>query len=73
MSTTIPINEDITLIVMKGTATNGFKQLAKVYVKGEADAIFSRNYKETTPHSVIINWATQQTECLYHYERLDNM
>jgi hypothetical protein len=73
MSPTIPINEDITLIVMKGTATNGFKQLAKVYVKGEADAIFSRNYKETTPHSVIKIWATQQTECLYHYERLDNM
>ncbi len=73
MSTTIPINEDITLIVMKGTATNGFKQLAKVYVKGEADPIFSRNYKETTPHSVIINWAICATETLYHYERIDNL
>jgi len=73
MSTTITINEDITLIVMKGTSANGFKQLAKVFVKGEADAIFSRNYKETTPHSVIKIWATESTETLYHYERLDNL
>jgi hypothetical protein len=73
MSTTITINEDITLIVMKGTSANGFNQVAKVYVKGEADAIFSRNYKETTPHKVIINWATESTETLYHYGRLDNL
>lgn len=73
MSTTIPINEDINLIITSGSSANGFKQTAKVFVKGEADAIFSRNYKETTPHKVIINWATESTETLYHYERLDNL
>ena len=40
------------------------------FVKGESAPIFSRTTKTT--HKVIINWATQQTECLYHYERLDN-
>lgn len=73
MSTTIPINEDINLIITSGSSANGFNQTAKVFVKGEADAIFSRNYKETTPHSVIKIWATESTETLYHYERLDNL
>lgn len=73
MSTTITINEDINLIITSGSSANGFKQLAKVFVKGEADAIFSRNYKENTPHSVIKVWATESTETLYHYERLDNL
>ena len=73
MSTTIQINEDINLVITSGSSANGFNQVAKVYVKGEADPIFSRNYKETTPHSVIKVWATESTETLYHYERLDNL
>jgi len=73
MPTTITINEDINLIITSGSSANGFNQTAKVFVKGEADAIFSQPFKEATPHKVIINWATQQTECLYHYERLDNL
>jgi ribosomal protein L30E len=73
MPTTITINEDINLIITSGSSANGFNQTAKVFVKGESAPIFSRNYKETTPHSVIKIWATESTETLYHYERLDNM
>lgn len=71
--TTIQVNEDIKVRLQTKNTGSNYNLFASVYVKGEKMPVIGTIFKENTSHSVIKIWATENTDCLYHYERLDNL